>query len=359
MSSNCQVGNFFSLLASNELMFSSCVGLQILTKWTFLLASVIMASLHATSLYPCLEHIVLRANEKERYRNKGFIIRTAVAFVTYENDNIGLPQDETFYGERLNNPTMGASRRAPSIISIEADEPLCWKKRSLSSYPKHRLVYNYIGHRRHSKFAKGLSRILGSRHLAEKLGVYFTSLTYSSWYWLDDKDINCDFQLVLQVEICDLESSEYVKRGIERAWVIERTAARRMAKEQEEQLRGPMKHYKGVRWRPERKNPWFAEIKLPNMKNKKWIGDFSTPEEAARAYDTAAIHHNKTTALNFPESMYPESKEAENPRSKSSVPDLPEEFLHLLGIIAAEDASHHASNGTEVCARALCEVAMI
>jgi hypothetical protein len=74
---------------------------------------------------------------------------------------------------------------------------------------------------------------------------------------------------------------------------------RKLAQELE-QLRGEAtKQYTGVRWRPERKHPWIAEIKLPNKRKKTWIGNFDTPEEAARAYDAAAIVHGKETTINF------------------------------------------------------------
>jgi hypothetical protein len=90
---------------------------------------------------------------------------------------------------------------------------------------------------------------------------------------------------------------------------------RKLAQELE-QLRGAAtKQYTGVRWRPERKHPWIAEIKLPNKRKKMWIGNFDTPEEAARAYDAAAIVHGKETTVNFPSSRRQHVVDSEPPIS--------------------------------------------
>lgn len=60
--------------------------------------------------------------------------------------------------------------------------------------------------------------------------------------------------------------------------------------------------YKGVRKRKWGK--WVSEIRLPNSRERIWLGSYDTPEKAARAFDAALFCLRGTAAtFNFPDQL--------------------------------------------------------
>nr|UFI08158.1 dehydration-responsive element-binding transcription factor [Ammopiptanthus mongolicus] len=72
-----------------------------------------------------------------------------------------------------------------------------------------------------------------------------------------------------------------------------------MEKDKEEQSDSSCK-YKGVRKRKWGK--WVSEIRLPNCRQRIWLGSYDTPEKAARAFDAATFClRGRNARFNFPD----------------------------------------------------------
>ena len=137
---------------------------------------------------------------------------------------------------------------------------------------------------------------------------------FSSLIRVQEKHI----QFSIVVECYDLRATRFFVPKCGRAWRLERTMTRLITRELEQLIGGVIPRYKGVRWRPERKHPWVAEIKISEKKTKKkmWIGNYDTPEEAARAFDVAVIRYGMQRSLNFGDSC----KHISNSTMKSIMP---------------------------------------
>lgn len=175
--------------------------------------------------------------------------------------------------------------------------------------PTHSILIDSCNYEKHgtlipSVTSFGLKQDFEDLFIHKKLLVILFS--FSDIFYRSKDSLNVDLQLLFRFDVYDLRHAHppqfFTKRIVScrsRVRPTERTLLRWRAQELEERAGGPVRRYKGVRWRPQRKRPWVAEIKLPK-KRKMWIGDFDTPEAAARAYDSAAIAHGKReTALNF------------------------------------------------------------
>ncbi|KAK7377153.1 hypothetical protein VNO80_02573 [Phaseolus coccineus] len=97
------------------------------------------------------------------------------------------------------------------------------------------------------------------------------------------------------------------------------------------------KVYKGVRKRKWGK--WVSEIRLPNSRERIWLGSYDTQEKAARAFDAALYClRGKGASFNFPDTpQHMEMESVKIPCSHQEVQEAAAKFANKVEVLAEEE----------------------
>ena len=209
-----------------------------------------------------------------------------------------------FINQFINFRTKMAKETGVSVSFLSDPSASPYYNVTSTTRPQHRLAFNSsimnpcdLLERPLQCFYPDASHVLGKFNNHYKVSTNFV-YKFISLFNLEQGE---SISFYSQTDYYDICATQFSKSKCGRGWRLETTMTRVMTRELEHLIGGVIPRYKGVRWRPERKHPWVAEIKIFEKKTKKkmWIGNFDTPEEAARAYDVAVIQYQKQRTLNF------------------------------------------------------------